>query len=47
MPESVQGHTGQGFEQPGLVGGVPTQRLELDDLRAPFQHKSFYDSIIL
>ena len=37
------------FEQPGLQGGIPAYRrgLELDDLKCPFQHKPFYDSMIL
>ena len=35
-----------GCEQPGLEGGVPAYNrgLELDDLKGPFQSKSFYDS---
>jgi len=34
LPGSVQGQAGRGFEQPGLVGGVPARGrgLELDDL---------------
>jgi len=35
-----------GFEQPGLVRGVPaySRGLELNDLKGPFQPKPFYDS---
>ena len=38
---------GWGFEQPGLVGGVPaySKGLELVVLRVPFQPKPFYDSM--
>ena len=34
LPGSVQGQVGRGFEQPGLVEGVPAhgRGLELDDL---------------
>jgi len=43
----MQGQAEWGFEQPGLVGGVPvySRDLELDGLKGPFQHKSFYDSM--
>ena len=45
---SIQGQAAWGFEQPGLVGGVPaySRGLELDDLKGPYQHKLFYDTII-
>ena len=48
LPGSVQGQAGWGFEQPGLVEGVPAhgRGLELDDLYGPFQPKPFYDSMI-
>ena len=44
----MQGQAGWGFEQPGLVGGVPaySRGLELDDLKGPFQLKPSYDSMI-
>ena len=47
LPGSIQGQAGWGFEQPGLVGGVPaySRGLELDDLKGPFQPKLFYDSV--
>ena len=39
---------GWGCEQPCLEGGIPaySRGLELDDLKGPFQHKPFYDSMI-
>ena len=48
IPGCIQGQAGWGCEQPGLEGGVPahSSRLELDDLRGPFQSKPFYDSVI-
>ena len=47
---SLPGDLGQaerGFEQPGVLGGVPAYSggLELDDLKGPFQPKPFYDSV--
>ena len=47
--ESIQGQAGWGFEQPGLVGGVPANSggLELGDLKSLFQLKSFDDSMIV
>ena len=47
LPGDVQGQAGWGFEQPGLVGGVPSnsRELELDDPKHPFQPKPYYDSI--
>ena len=46
---SIQGQVGWGFEQPGLMGGVPaySRGVEIDDLKGPSQQKQFYDSIIL
>jgi len=44
IPGSIQGQTGQGFEQAGLEGGVPDYSgggVELDDLKGPFQPKPF------
>ena len=43
LPGSVQGQTGWGFEQPGLVEGIPAhgKGLDLDDLQGPFQPKPF------
>ena len=47
LPGSIQGQAGWGFEQPGLVGGVPaySRGLELDDLEGPLQPKPFYASM--
>ena len=44
---SIQGQAGWGFEQHGVEEGVPTygRGLELDDLKGPFQPKSFYDCV--
>ena len=38
LPGSIQGRAGWGFEQPGLVGGVPaySRGLELGDLEGSF-----------
>jgi len=49
LPGSNQGQAGWGFEQPGLLGGVPacSRGVELDDLKGPFQPNPFYDSIML
>ena len=49
LPGSIHSQAGWGCEQPGLEGGVPaySRRLELDDLKNPFQPKPFYDSMIL
>jgi len=46
LPVSVQGQAGRGFEQPGLVEGVPAhgRGVELDDHEGPFQPQPFYDS---
>ena len=48
LPGRVQGQAGWGFEQPSLVGDVPaySRGLELDDLKGPFQPKTFHDSMI-
>jgi len=48
LPGSIQGQAGWGFEPPGSEGGVPaySRRLELDDLKGPFQPKPLYDSVI-
>jgi len=48
LPGSVQGQAGQGFEQPGLVEGVPAhgRGVRLDDLQGPFQPKPFCNSVI-
>ena len=45
---SNQGQAGLGFDQPGLLRGVPaySRGLELDDLKGPFQPKPFYDSVV-
>jgi len=45
LPGSIQGQAGWGFEQPGLVGGVPAygRGLELGDFKGPFQTKPFCD----
>ena len=44
-----QGQAGWGFEQPGMVGGVPAHggELELDDLQGPFQPKPLYGPVFL
>ncbi|KAJ7399448.1 hypothetical protein BTVI_114631 [Pitangus sulphuratus] len=49
IPGSVQGQTGWGFEQSGLMEGpLPVAvGLELHDLQTPYQLKAFYDSRIL
>lgn len=49
IPGSVQGQVGWGFEQPGIVEGVPAHSggLELDDLKGPFQPQTFNNSVIL
>ena len=46
---SIQGQAGWGFEQPGLVGGIPaySRGLERDGLKGPFQPKPFYDFFLL
>lgn len=44
IPGIVQGHVGQGLEQPGIVECVPAHGLE--DLGNPFQLKPFHDSMI-
>ena len=48
LPGSIQGQAGWGCEQSGLGGGFPaySRRLELEDLKGPFQSKPFYDSVI-
>ena len=45
----LKGQIEWGSGQPDLVGGNPVHgtRLELDDLRGPFQPKPFYVSMIL
>jgi len=49
LPGGIQGQAGWGFEQPGLVGGVPacSRELELGDLKGSFQPKLFHDCMIL
>jgi len=49
LPGSVQGQAGWGFEQPGLVEGVPAHGKEIgiDYMPGPFQPKPFYDSVIV
>ena len=49
LPGSAQGQAGWDYEQTGLEKGVPvySRGVWLDDLKGPFQHKPFYDSIIL
>lgn len=49
IPESIQGQTGWGFQQPGLMETVPAhgRELELDDLPSPSQPKLFFQSVIL
>ena len=44
----VQGQVGWGSIQPDLEGGSPAhdRRLEVDDLRGPFQPKPFYGSVV-
>ena len=46
---SIQSQARWGFEQPGLLEGVPaySSELELDDFKGPFQPKPFYDSMIV
>jgi len=48
-PGGVQDQAGWGVEQPCIEGDVPTYspRLELDDLKDPFQSKPFYNTTIL
>ena len=41
---NIQGQAGWGFEQPGLVGGIPAYSR---DLKSPFQPTAFYDSVTL
>jgi len=45
LPGSTQDQTGQGCEQPGLMGGVLiySTGLELGDLKGLFQPKPFYE----
>ena len=45
----MQGQAEWGFEQPGLVGGVPvcSRDLELDVLKSPFQPKPFCDLTVI
>jgi len=49
IPGGIQGQTGCGSGQPGLVVGDPahSRGLELDGHRGPFQPRPFYDSMIL
>ena len=49
IPGGVQGQSGCGSGQRGLVVGDPAQSrgLELDDHCGPFQTKPFYDSLLL
>jgi len=49
LPRSIQDQAGWGFEQPGLVGGVPaySSRLGLHVLKGAIELKLFYDSLIL
>jgi len=44
--QGIQGQAGWGFEQSGLMGGVPaySRGVELNGIKSPFQPKSFYDS---
>jgi len=48
LPGSLQGQAGWGFEHPGLMEDVSAycRKLELNDLKGPFQPKTFCDSII-
>ena len=45
----IQGQAGCDSGQPGLVVGTPAhgRGLKLDDHCGPFQHRTFYDSIII
>ena len=47
LPGSAQGQVGWGFEQLGVVEGVPahSRGVELGDLGSPFQPKPFHDSM--
>ena len=49
LPGGVQGQARWVFEQPGLVGGVPTYSRDLEPnyLKGPLQSKLFYDFMIL
>jgi len=49
IPGGTQGQSGCGSGQLGLVVGDPahSRGLELDDHWGPFQHRPFYDSMIL
>ena len=48
LPGSVPGELGQGFEQVGLVEGVPAcgKGHDLNDRQGPFQRKLFCDFTI-